>query len=493
MKRIFAAVACAAALVIAGSTQAQIRPLPVQGILIGLRPASQATVEQRARVQALQAQPGAGELNIARLQTDNLRNAAAGQTVQFQVTPQRSIAARALSVQTSGGITTWRGEVPGQGNRPPGTATIVMNSTGVMGTIHGADGRTYRLRPLPGGETAIVELNYATMPPDHDDAGGGSGGLAQLRNPVIRAQINPGVVTPNTTGILSPTDNRARVATTPNTTGIVTPTEDLSDTGVSRRLAGNANLLQLATRPSNVSLIERYRINPEIWRLLRPPTIDVLVAFTPGAQSFTGDMNLFATQAIEETNGSFINSNVWARVRLVGTMSVSYSESGRDYPTMVDHLTVNGDGQIDTVHAQRDALRADVVVLVVHQPAKCGRAREINATAAQAFVVVQWDCATGYYSFGHEIAHLAGARHDEPSDTTDTPYAWGHGFRHLAAAPNGWRTIMGYRCESNLCEPRLQYWSSPLTMWNGLPMGTAADADNRRVWNDRAATVAGFR
>jgi hypothetical protein len=184
---------------------------------------------------------------------------------------------------------------------------------------------------------------------------------------------------------------------------------------------------------------------------------------------------------------------VWARVRLVGTMSVSYNESGRSYPTIVDsHLAPTSDGFMDNVHTQRNTVRADVVVLIVNQPQYCGMANSIGAVATSAFVAVHYDCATGYYSFAHEVGHLLGARHDPATDSTTTPFAYGHGFRHSASS-GGWRTIMGYACPGGTCAPRLQYWSSPLSTWSGLAMGTAATSDNRRVWNERAATVAAFR
>jgi hypothetical protein len=500
MKRVIAAATCAAAALIGGIALAQIRPpvaelrqVQTQGILIGLRPATQATAAQRPQVQLLQAQRGAGEINIARLENQRLRNATAGQVVQFQVAPTRTISARAIGVETSGGATIWRGEVAAESDRPPGIATIVMTSAGATGTIHSADGRTYRLRPLAGGETAIIELNYQTMPLDHPPQTGGSGGQAQLRTPALRAE-----------GAVSPTDNRAanvaRIPTAPvQSPGIIMPTEDqgretaLNDTTISARLAANPALLRYATTASSVSLIERYRLRPDIIRLLFPPTIDVLVAYTPSAQTASGDINGLITLAMSETNGSFTNSNVWANVRLAGSMAVSYSETGRSYDTIISHFASNGDGFMDNVHTQRDAVHADLVVLIINQSDWCGQAREIGANASQAFVIVHWDCATGYYSFGHEIGHLAGARHDEPTDTTDTPYAYGHGFRHQAAPPNGWRTIMGYRCGSDLCNPRLQYWSSPLNVWAGSAMGVAADADNRRVWNERAPVLAAFR
>lgn len=491
MKRFIAATACLAAIAFAGIAFAQIQIQPnagQQGILIGLRPAAQASAEQRPQIERFQALRGAGQINIARLQTQALRSSRVGQMVQFQVSPSATISARALSVEASEGVTVWRGEVPSQSQEPPGTATIVMTNAGVTGTIHSLDGHTYRLRPLAGGDTAIIEMNYDTMLPDHPPGSAG-GGQAQLQTPNLRATVPSAPIAPRAGQLQRGTLQGPQVAAPAQSADV----RGLSEADVSARLAGNASLLQLATRTSNVSLVERYRVRPDIWRLLLPPTIDILVAYTPSAQAAAGDINGLINLAIAETNGSFTNSNVWAQVRLVGTVPVSYNESGRTYDTILDHLAGNGDGFMDAVHTQRDALHADLVVLIVNQTDWCGMAREIGANAAQAFVAVHWDCATGYYSFGHEIAHLAGARHDEPTDTTDSPFAFGHGFRHQAAAPNGWRTIMGYKCSSHLCDPRLQYWSSPLSTWNGIPMGSSTDADNRRVWNERAATLAAFR
>ncbi len=474
MKRIVTVAALAAAISFATLAVAQ-----NQDAVTGVRPAAQASAAQQARLNTLRSQPGAGQISIGRVQPQVLRQMTIGQLARFQVTPDRSVSARALAVETRGDVTTWRGEVAGRGQQPPGVATLVITGAGVTGTIHSQDGRTYQLRPLPGGDTAIVEINYNALPQDHPPQANRSGQL-QLRTPPVRASVPIQRTTPGTTGVIGEDGDAANSAR-------------LSDTNVARRLNGNPALLQAATRATNISLIERYRIRPDLIRLLQPPTIDLLVAYTSSAQTASGDITGLINLAVDETNGSFTNSNVWARVRLVGTMAVSYNETTRDYDTIITHFASNGDGQMDNVHTQRDAVHADVVVLIINQDDWCGQAREIGANASQAFVIVHWTCATGYYSFGHEVGHLLGARHDEPTDTTDAPYVWGHGFRHQAAAPNGWRTIMGYKCGANLCNPRLQYWSSPLNNWAGLPMGTAADADNRRVWNERAATVAAFR
>ena len=58
-----------------------------------------------------------------------------------------------------------------------------------------------------------------------------------------------------------------------------------------------------------------------------------------------------------------------------------------------------------------------------------GQADAIYADASSAFAIVDYDCATGYYSFGHELGHLQGARHDPNNDPTSTPFAYGHGYQ----------------------------------------------------------------
>jgi hypothetical protein len=441
------------------------------------RPAAQANVSSAARAQLTQIgrNRGVAALHVARLSPNVIRGAQVGQDLRFNVAPNVTLTARAVAVDSQpNGMLLWRGEVASTGGMPPGLATLVVSGSNVTGSIRAADGRLFRLRPLADGSTAVVEMNYATMPPDHPAEASRGGGAATLRpNPAL--QRAPTVIRPDSR-IVGPTQNQADA----------NASAAQGDTG-----ASNPRLAFLY-RASQLSLIERYRVRPNLIAVLQPPTIDVLVAYTSAAQSAAGDINSLITLAITETNDSFVNSNVWARVRLVGTMSVSYNESSRSYPTMVSHLAGTSDGFMDNVHAQRNATNADVVVLIVNQTQYCGYANDIGATAATAFAVVHHNCATGYYSFAHEIGHLMGARHDPATDPTSTPFAYGHGYRRSASS-GGWRTIMAYRCGDSSCEPRLQYWSTPLTTYGGVAMGTEALEHDRRVWNERAATVAAFR
>ncbi len=450
----------------------QIEPLA----LTEIRTVEQAPAALRSRLDALSGQRGSGMVHLARVSPQAIQAAGVGQELRFAVTPTLTVSARSVAVETTGqGRLLWRGEVDGIGATPPGLATLIVRGDNVTGSIRTADGRLFRLSPLGGGETAIVEMNYAAMPPDHPPAAspddGGTPDLQRLRD------IPGGGGTPDLQRLRAiPEAIQAQRA------GPDTGTRQVNPQLFSPQLRAHL------TRPNQVSLLERYRLRPEILDLLRIPAIDVLVVYTNSARNVFGDIDSLIELAVAETNDSFTNSNVRARVRLVGSEQITYNESGRAYPTMLGHLQGTSDGFMDTVHARRDALNADVVVLIVNQTDYCGYGY-VNAAATHGFVVVHWNCATGYYSFGHEIGHVLGAQHD-PATSTNTTYTYGHGYRYMSASPT-WRTIMSYNCSPSC--PRLQYWSTPLTTHNGAAMGNAAQSDNVRVWNERVATVSSFR
>lgn len=229
-------------------------------------------------------------------------------------------------------------------------------------------------------------------------------------------------------------------------------------------------------------------------------TIDIMVAYTSTARAAEGStaaMKARIALAVTETNTGYANAGVTPRLRLVHVEEVAYAETG-DIFTDVTRLTATADGFIDQIHTLRNTYAADMVGLIVENGGGyCGVAKTIMATAATAFQVTARDCATGYYSFGHEFGHLQGARHDKYVDTNNTPYAYGHGYTHPSATPSlSWRTIMAY---NNACTAvgynctRLQYWSNPTKTYSGAAMGVAGSNENYKVLNNTAVTVANFR
>lgn len=220
------------------------------------------------------------------------------------------------------------------------------------------------------------------------------------------------------------------------------------------------------------------------------PIIDVLVAYTSSADSSSGDINGLIQLAIDETNQSYQNSAVNMRLRLVHTHKVKYEEESKKYTDILNHLSNDGDKFMDDIHQLRNRHNADIVILIINNSGFCGMAKRIMASASTAFALVHYDCATGNYTFGHEIGHLLGARHNPEVDSNTTPFSYGHGYRHNSE----WRTIMAYKCEPKC--PRLQYWSNPDVYYgsdNDVSMGTATEHNNVRVLNGSAIAVSKFR
>lgn len=244
-------------------------------------------------------------------------------------------------------------------------------------------------------------------------------------------------------------------------------------------------------------------------------TIDVMVVYTAAARSAnggtTGITNLIDL-AVTETNQGYTNSGVSQSLNLVHTAEITYTESG-NIQTDRNRLQNSSDGYMDTVHSLRNTYKADIVSLVVDNGGGyCGIAYIMENVSTSfenyAFNVVADNCATGYYSFGHELGHIMGARHDwYVDDTVNSPYSYNHGFFNAA---DGWRTIMSYNngCSASGGCTRINYWSNPSVSYGGDPMGVAGgtstscntgesnpdcDADNERTLDNTDYTVSNFR
>ncbi len=218
--------------------------------------------------------------------------------------------------------------------------------------------------------------------------------------------------------------------------------------------------------------------------------INVLVAYTQAARQREGGVaaiNALVQLAVDETNQSYSISRIAPRLRLVHRYETNYNESG-NMRTDRDRFRIQNDRFMDEVHGLRDRYAADVAILITDSGGGCGIASAILADAATGFGVAKRDCATGNYTFGHEIGHLQGARHNPEADPSTNPFPYGHGYYYQ---PGRWRTIMSYNCP-NGCT-RGQFWSTPDLVINGVPIGTVATHHNVRVLNETASRIANFR
>jgi hypothetical protein len=229
-------------------------------------------------------------------------------------------------------------------------------------------------------------------------------------------------------------------------------------------------------------------------------TIDVLVAYTPDARSQEGGtaaIEALSILAVDETNQAYANSAIGAQLRLVHTAEVSYVESG-SISTDLSRLRSKTDGYMDEVHAWRETHLADVVALInANGGGYCGIAYVMtnlsNSFESNAFSVTLRTCATGNYSFGHEVGHNMGSTHDRDNGGSAL-YEYSYGYQDPGAV---FRTVMAYNCPGGC--PRRQHFSNPDVLFQGLPTGIDHDldpnnaADNARSINNARYTIANWR
>lgn len=231
-----------------------------------------------------------------------------------------------------------------------------------------------------------------------------------------------------------------------------------------------------------------------------PGVIDMLIVYDVAARNGAGGTDgIIATVylALQETNQSYINSAVNHRVRIVHIAEVNYTEGGNFSTYLTDLQSTNG--IIDQVQGLRNTYGADVVSMIVETGNACGIGYLMNtlsnAFEPWAYSVTRRDCATGYYSFGHELGHNLTANHDPANAGAGSIYAYARG--HFNTAPTfpatPWRTVMTY--QTSPASTRVPYWSNPNINYpvGGNPMGIVNARDNARAMNNTAPVAVNFR
>ncbi|MGE0361078.1 MAG: reprolysin-like metallopeptidase [Vicinamibacterales bacterium] len=236
-----------------------------------------------------------------------------------------------------------------------------------------------------------------------------------------------------------------------------------------------------------------------------PPTagddgtiIDVLVMYTAAARTTAGgtDANVQARIAlgVAESNAAYANSGVVPRLRLLGSELTSYTESG-DLSTDLSRFRTASDGYMDEVHARRDALGADLMVLIVGDVAggACGVGYVMTSASSSfapwAFSVTAYPCISPNYTFGHELGHNMGSAHaPEDGSGQASLYSYSFGYKNPS---NLFRTVMAYNCTAGC--PRVLHFSNPNVSYSGAPTGTVAQHNNALSINNAASALANFR
>ena len=217
--------------------------------------------------------------------------------------------------------------------------------------------------------------------------------------------------------------------------------------------------------------------------------IHLMVVYTQKAAKKSKSIHALIQLAIDETNVSYEQSDIQTRLNLVHTHPVDYNE--QDIVTDLNNLAHKNDGYMDEIHDLRDQYCADIVVMIESSKKYCG-VSYLNPGANHGFCIVTVQCASGNYSFAHEIGHLFGARHNPEVDPKNVPYPYGHGYLHI----NGWRTIMAYNnpflCPNGHCK-RIMHFSNPSIRYQNIYTGTFSTHNNSRLLNESSVKLANFR
>ena len=376
----------------------------------------------------------------------------------------KTVIARRTSVAPVAGGYAWHGVVEETGE----PVTVLWWPSGKMSASVTYRGHMFAVRNFGDGMHAVLETNPAGMPDEHAPMGIDKMKKMHLKeDPLVKRgdasmlMGDPQKAAPS----LQPAERPDRSHTR--------NFEDAAPGKIALAVPGSYNITH--TPPPGGKLYE-------------PATIRLIVAYTKAAAEHYSDIETdLIPLAIEEANQSFRVSGISNVIlELAYTYKTDYTESGSHFEH-VFRLADKGDGYMDEIHGLRDKYKADIGILIVHDPHGCGLSAEVYARPERAFAVVHHECAAGMYSLAHEIGHLIGARHDRALDDDTQPFAYGHGF----VLSKSWRTMMSYKDSCDGC-PRVPVWSSPNVMVQGVPAGNA-ESDNARVIAEQAARVAKFR
>jgi len=210
-------------------------------------------------------------------------------------------------------------------------------------------------------------------------------------------------------------------------------------------------------------------------------TIRVLFLTTNQRRARSPNYKAELAQALNNANQYMKNSDVQITYELAGYYDGDYDETGRtDSQQLRDIRTAKP--YSDLVLGQRERLGADLVSLYSTVSSVCGRAW-LTASSANAHSLIS--CLG---SLAHELGHNLGALHGWPEDgDRNPPYMFG--YRYTQGTPR-FSTQLSYGC-SPAC-PRIPYHSNPRLTYQGIPLGTAANHDAARRFNERRDVVENF-
>lgn len=234
--------------------------------------------------------------------------------------------------------------------------------------------------------------------------------------------------------------------------------------------------------------------------------IRVMILYTPAARDNSADIDADVALLMSGLRRAFsadsTGGNFSVAVELAHAQMVDYREAA-DMGGDLDRLSDPADSVFGIVPALKRRYRADLVHLLVNanEGDGCGigwlNANPDPGAADWGLSVSDVECATGNYSFIHEVGHNIGMEHDRAVVREPNPDGTNYGY---VLVNREVRSVMAY---NNACSAqdvycrRLPYFSSPRLRVSGTPYGRARregdGAYNAEALCRNAPIIAGFR
>ncbi|WP_369989220.1 zinc-dependent metalloprotease family protein [Pseudomonas xanthosomatis] len=207
-------------------------------------------------------------------------------------------------------------------------------------------------------------------------------------------------------------------------------------------------------------------------------TIRVLVVSNDHSRVSFPDYRLQMAQGLQLANQFMINSRVDVTYELAGYYDASYDPTGRDKDQQLRDLRYPDRALGKAVYAQRDAVGADLVVMVSWDFEGCGYAY-VSSVKATGYSILE--CFGGVLA--HELGHNLGTTHEyKEDDPRGPPYMYGYGRTQAPVLHTVMRTSHG----------AIPYFSNPRLQYQGVPIGTVEREDVARRFNEYREGVENF-
>ena len=231
----------------------------------------------------------------------------------------------------------------------------------------------------------------------------------------------------------------------------------------------------------------------------RLPTVDMLVGFDIGAQSYVANkgmtMEEFAQAQIAKMNDALATNrlDVCYSYRLAGVCKVdaTYTKIGD-----VSGDLVSGVGPLVSLRSARELCGADTVTLLVNNESDAtlgygcplSSSTDVAACHDDAFSVCSITAVhTGrQHTMLHENAHNMGCGHARAQDQSNSPFEYGRGF-YFKDGNVTRHTIMAYGGDNDA-----SWYFSTSSGEFGFALGDATN-DNARVLRETCGAVSGWR